>query len=341
MRAWQWESYGVVEGLVLREEPTPEPGQGEVLIRIHASALNYRDLVVMANAYPSGKLPPGIVPLMDAAGEVVRNGPGASLFEEGARVTPIASRNWLHGSRMPRRTDIPASVDGMLADYAVLPESALIRAPDHLSWAEAASLSCAGLTAWSALFREPGWIPGLTVLTQGSGGVSLFALQFARMAGARVIATSSSPAKLERLQALGADVVINYAENPDWDVKVLEATGGRGADLIVEVGGSGTLQRSMRCARADGQVSVIGMLSTAIGEATMIDPTAIRHKRLRVQAMWTGSRETQEEMYEAISVNRLLPVIDRVFDFSDARAAFDHLRSGRHFGKIIIDHSRA
>jgi NADPH:quinone reductase-like Zn-dependent oxidoreductase len=311
-------------------------------MRIHASALNYRDLIVMANAYPSGTTEKGYVPLCDAAGEVVRIGSGAGLFKVGDRVSPIASRQWLHGTRYPRRIDAPPSTDGMLADYAVVHESALVDVPDHLDWAEAASLSCAGMTAWSALFKEAGWIPGMSILTQGSGGVSLFALQFAKIAGARVIATSSTPSKLERLKALGADVVINYRETPDWDRAVLDATDGLGVDLVIEVGGAGTLERSLGCTRPDGQISVVGMLSTIIGgQVPAVELTAVRQKRLRLQALWTGSRESQEEMNHAIAVHALRPVIDQVFPFEDARAAFEHLRSGGHFGKIVIRHDRS
>lgn len=338
MRAWHWDDYGTVDGLVLHEHPVPEPGPGEVLVRIHASSLNFRDLVVMANAYPTGKLPAGRIPLGDCAGEVVKNGRGCGLFAVGDRVSDIAVHQWLNGDRYPRRTDLPQSQDGKLADYIVLPEAVLVRVPDHLSWTEAASLACAGSTAWSAVFSGSGILPGQTVLTQGTGGVSLFALQFAKMAGARVIATSSRPEKLERLRALGADVAIDYAANPDWDRLVLEATAGRGADVIVEVGGSGTLERSMRCVRLDGRISVVGMRSTGLAAPVAIDPTPMRQRRIRMQPIWCASREAIEDMHDAIAVNRMRPVIDAAFPFSEARAAFRLLEEGRQFGKIVIDH---
>jgi NADPH:quinone reductase-like Zn-dependent oxidoreductase len=339
MRAWQWDSYGNVSGLVLHERQIPEPGPGEVLVRVHASALNFRDLVVMANSYPAVRTPPGIVPLCDGAGEVVASGPGALRFQPGNRVSSIATRHWHYGDRYPRRLDLPLSVDGMLADYAVLPEAAMVEIPEHLAFTEAAAVPCAGLTAWSSLFKHSNWMPGMSVVVQGSGGVSLFALQFAKAAGARVIATSSSDDKLARMKALGADATINYRERPDWDQAVLDATGGRGADIVVEVGGSGTLERSLACVRPDGLVSIVGMVSSEIGApAEKVDPTLIRQKRIRVIPVWTGSRENAEDMYEAMRVNRIVPIVDRVFAFRDAPEAFRCLQAGRHLGKIVITH---
>ncbi|MBV8610263.1 MAG: NAD(P)-dependent alcohol dehydrogenase [Singulisphaera sp.] len=333
MRAYRIHDYAGLEAFRREELSTPKPGPGQALVRIHATSLNYRDLLVAKGLY-SRQLPLPLVPLSDGAGEVVEVGPGVTRVKPGDRVAPSFMQAWIEGgpTEEKAKSALGGTIDGVLAELVVLGQDGLVAVPDHLSFEEAATLPCAAVTAWHALFGEGSIKPGDTVLVQGTGGVSLFALQFARMAGARVIATSSSDEKLERVRALGASDGINYKTTPDWDRRARELTGGRGVDHVVEVGGAGTLPRSLNAVRMGGRISQIGILSGA-GE---VNPIPILMKNVHVQGIFVGSRAMFEDMNRAIGLSQLRPVIDRVFDFDVARDALRHMESGAHFGKIVI-----
>ncbi len=320
-----------IESLAWIARPIPEPGPGEVRIRIQAVSLNYRDLLIAWNVYPLQRKGP-LLPVSDGAGTVEATGPGVTSFRTGDRVTANFMRDWVSGPlRAPEKaSSLGGEVDGMLAEYVVLPEHALLRIPDSLSFAEAATLPCAAVTAWNALAVTATLKPGDTVLVQGSGGVSVFALQIARQFGARVIATSSSDAKLERLRDLGAEFGINYKTTPNWADAVLDYTGGHGVDHVVEVGGSGTFQQSLRAARIGGTVSVIGILTGIQSEINLVP---ILFNQLRVNGVFVGSRQMFEDLLRAAP----RPVIDRTFAFDDAQTAYRYLESGQHFGKVVLE----
>lgn len=333
MKAWQLREASGIEGLAEVELPDPRPGPGEVLIRVRATSLNYRDLVLARGGYgPKQRIP--LIPLSDGAGEVVEVGPGVARVQPGDRVTGTFFQRWISGELTDETftSALGGFLDGMFAEYVVLDAEGLVHTPSYLSDEEAACLPCAAVTAWNALMVEGGLRAGETVLVQGTGGVSLFALQIARMAGARVIATSSSDAKLERALAMGASDGINYRDSPDWHEEVRKLTGGRGVDHVVEVGGAGTLERSLRAVRRRGYVAVIGVLSGS-GE---INPIPILSNVVRVHGIYVGSREMFEAMNRAFALHEIRPTIDRVFAFEEARHAFEHLASGRHFGKVVI-----
>jgi NADPH:quinone reductase-like Zn-dependent oxidoreductase len=274
------------------------------------------------------------IPLSDGAGEVQVTGAGVTRFKPGDRVAANFMPEWIGGQldETKARSALGGDVDGMLTEEVVLPAEGLVRIPDHLTFEEAATLPCAAVTAWHALVVGGGVKPGDTVLTQGTGGVSIFALQFARLAGARVIATSSHDEKLARLKELGASDVINYKTTSDWDAKARDLTGGVGVDQVVEVGGAGTLSRSIRAVRLGGYIALIGVLS-GLGD---VNPLPILMKSVRVQGIFVGSRTMFEAMNQAIQINRLHPVIDRVFGFDEAVAALKHMESGSHFGKVVL-----
>jgi NADPH:quinone reductase-like Zn-dependent oxidoreductase len=337
MRSYFVDKFGGFDGIVMREVEEPRAGPREVLIRIAASSLNFRDLAIIRGQY-GGPLPkPGFVPLSDGAGEIVARGPLVRGFEVGDRVAGIFRQNWL-GGRMPLRaldSDLGGSRDGVLAEAIVLHEESIVKLPRHLSFQEGATLPCAAVTAWHALHAGEPISAGQTVLVLGSGGVSVFALQFAHELGARVIAMSSSDAKLERLRSLGADEVVNYNTHRDWDREVLRLTGGFGVDRVVEIGGAGTLARSMQASAINGRVVVIGVLA---GDAK-VDPSIILGRRLTIQAISTGSREMFEQMNRAIVHWRLNPVIDRVFAFNAAQEAYAYLAGAKHIGKVVIEHA--
>jgi NADPH:quinone reductase-like Zn-dependent oxidoreductase len=322
-----------IDSLSITEKQVPEPGPGEVLIRMRAVSLNYRDLLIVQGRYARGlKLP--LVPTSDGAGEVVETGTGVTRVKRGDRVSGIFMQGWLGGELSPAsaRTALGGSMDGMLAEYVVLHQDGLVLVPAHLSYEEAAALPCAAVTAWNALTT---WMlrPGITILVQGTGGVSIFALQFGTIAGARVIVTSSSDEKLTKAAKMGATGLINYRNTPDWDQKALELTGGAGIDHVVEVGGPGTLARSMNAVRVGGRISVIGLLTGAEG---VVSPMPILGKQIQVQGIFVGSRDMFEAMNRAISLHQMRPVIDRVFSFDEAREAWRYLESGAHFGKVVI-----
>lgn len=334
MRLYQLGKLGNLDALKLTDAPEPRPGPGQVVVRIRACSLNHRDLNIVSGGYTSHALKPGAIPLSDGAGEVTAVGAGVTRWKAGDRVAPIFVQRWLGGELtleyMPSALGGPS--DGVLAEQIVLSEDGLVRVPAHLSFEQAATLPCAAVTAWNAAMVKGALKPGQTLVTLGSGGVSLFAAQFALMSGARVIATTGTAEKIGRLTALGISDVIDYRALPDWDARVRELTGGRGADLVVDVGGPGSLARSIAAIRYCGHVSVVGNLA---GKAT-IDPGALFAKRASMCGIQVGSRDMFEAMNRAIEVGRLEPVIDRVFDFNDARAAYEHLASGKHFGKVVI-----
>ncbi|HWW95657.1 MAG TPA: NAD(P)-dependent alcohol dehydrogenase [Vicinamibacteria bacterium] len=334
MKAFELRKTFGLEALTPTERPDPSPGPGQVLLRLRAASLNYRDLLMVQGLY-NPKQPLPLIPLSDGVGEVVRLGDGVTRVKEGDRVAGIFAQKWLAGepTRQKLLATLGGPLDGMLADHIVLHEEGMVPVPAHLSDEEAATLPCAAVTAWSALVTQGGLKAGDTLLVLGTGGVSLFALQFARLFGARVIVTSSSDEKLARARQLGASDLINYKATPDWEKKVKELTGGVGADHVLEVGGSGTLPRSLRAVRVGGHISLIGNLT---GLTADLNLAPILMQNVRVQGVMVGSRETFETMNRAIGLHKLHPVLDRVFPFAEARAAFEHLAGQGHFGKIGI-----
>jgi NADPH:quinone reductase-like Zn-dependent oxidoreductase len=336
MKAWIVPAGSTSGADALRQldRPTPKPAHGEIRVAMKAWSINFRDLGVAAGRYFGGPVKRDIVPLSDGAGVIDGVGPGVTQWKVGDRVTGTFFQNWSGG---PFNADVAASalggaLDGVLAEQVVLSNDGVVRVPDSLSFEEAACLPCAGLTAWSALFEAGSVGPGQTVLVLGTGGVSLFVLQFAKTAGARVIVTSSSNEKLERASALGADLSVNYRSNPYWDEEILKLTGGRGVDLVVEVGGAGTLPRSLNAARPGGTVAVIGVVAGG-GE---INPVPLIPKALRMQGIYVGHRSGFEAMNAAIEHHNIRPVIDKRIGFANAPDAWRALPTGAHFGKIVI-----
>jgi NADPH:quinone reductase-like Zn-dependent oxidoreductase len=323
-----------MSSLELVECDVPEPGDGQVQIRIHATSLNYRDHAVVTGNYFGGILQRDTVPLSDGAGEVTAVGANVDRFQVGDRVVGCFFQGWVDG--LPDLTKLKAlgsPADGMLAEYAVLDQDGVVAIPDHLSYEEAATLPCAGVTAWNALMVSGSLRAGHSVLAIGTGGVSIFALQFAKMSGARVIITSKDDAKLERAKALGADETINYETTPDWDQEVQKITDGRGVDYVVEVGGTGTLSRSFGSVGFRGQISLIGVLSGREGDT---NPHSLMLKNARLVGIFVGSRAMFEQMNAAISMNRMRPVIDREYPFAEAADAYAYQLSAKHFGKVVI-----
>ena len=324
-----------IEDVVLRTHDMPRPSPREVLIRVRASSLNYRDLL-MLKGYRAGAIKPDLIPLSCGAGEVVEIGAEVTRIKVGDHVGAIFRQNWIDGASpaVVFDADLGSALDGMLSEYRVFSEEGIVLVPRHLSFEQAATLPCAGVTAWSAITDPVPVKPGETVLIEGTGGVSLFALQFARLCGARVIATSSSEEKLARLKTLGADEVINYATNPDWDKVVLDLTNGIGVDRVVEVGGGDTLEKALNATRVGGRLSLVGVLS---GQ-TKPSMVAIISRYLSVHGVAIGSRAHFEAMNRAMSTSLLAPVIDRVFGFDEVHAAYRHLKGRSHFGKVVIKH---
>lgn len=333
MKLWRIPAFGI-DRLELIDAPEPTPGRGEVLVKVHAVSLNYRDLLVTLGKYnPKMVLPR--VPASDGAGEVVAVGEGVSHVKTGERVAGIFMQNWLEGkpSGQKQKGALGGDIDGMLAEYVVLPESGVVPVPEHLSWEEASTLPCAAVTAWNAVIHTGNIKAGDTVFIQGTGGVSIFALQFAKLLGARVLGTSSSDEKLERATRLGLDAGVNYKEYPDWAKWVLAQTGGEGADLIVEVGGVGTFPQSLKAVRIGGTIAQIGVLSQT---SEPLEVIPILHKQVHVQGIYVGSRADFMEMNRAITQNRVQPVVDKVFTFETTREAIRGMESGSHFGKLVI-----
>jgi NADPH:quinone reductase-like Zn-dependent oxidoreductase len=334
MRAFEIREKFGIDALQPAERPRPEPGPGEVLLRVRAVSLNYRDLMMVRGQYnPKMQLP--CVPCSDAAGEVAAAGPGVTRVRLGQRVAGLFMPGWQAGevTEAKARSAHGGGGQGVLAEYVVLPEGGVVSIPEHLSDEEAATLPCAAVTAWHALVTEGGVKPGDTVLTLGTGGVSLFALQFARLAGARVLITSGHDAKLERARKLGAAEGVNYKTTPEWGDWARSRTGGAGVDHVVEVGGAGTLGQSLRAVRLGGRVSLIGVLAGGGGQLSLLP---VLMKNVRVQGIFVGSGEMFEAMNRAIAAHQLRPVVDRVFPFEQAADAFRYLESGSHFGKVCI-----
>lgn len=319
----------------LKEHPDPEVKPGEVLIQVKATSLNYRDLLVAKNKYGSPAAG-AVIPLSDGAGEVVAIGPGVTKWKIGDRVVGSFFKHWLSGSFKSVYLDaaLGGSASGMLAQYVTLPASSVVHIPDHLSFEEASTLPCAALTAWNALMETgPRLTPGSSVLTLGTGGVSIFALQFARAAGLEVLSTTSSEEKGKRLLTLGAREVVNYRSQPDWEKEVLSLTDNLGVDHVIEVGGAGTLSRSMTAVAAGGAISLIGVLTGSDG---LVNPLPLLGKSVRLQGIYVGSVAMFESMNATIERHEIRPVIDHVFAFSDAPAALKSLESAQHVGKIVI-----
>lgn len=331
MRVYELRDKNGLDALALTERKDPVPGPEQVLIQMRAASLNYRDLLVLGGLYPDMRLP--LVPLSDGVGTVIAVGEKVTRVKPGDRVAPVFDQNWLLGEPPEKSLSLGGQTDGVLAQQLVLPQDGVVRVPEHLTDEEAATLPCAAVTAWNALMVRGTLKPGETVLVQGTGGVSLFAMQFARMAGARVIITSSSDEKLERARHLGADEVINYKRTPDWDREALGLTGGKGVDHVVEVGGPATLPRSLNAVRVNGHISLIGILSGAGVEISMF-PMLI--KQIHLQGIYVGNRLMFEQMNNAIAHHKLKPVIDRVFPFEEAPEAFRYLNKGGHVGKVCI-----
>jgi len=331
MKAYQFEKFGAgLTGLVLAERPEPEPGPHQVLIRVHARSLNFRDARILAGLYPvPGKL--GITALSDGAGEVVATGEGVTRVAVGDRVAATYFPQWLCGRfAMQLALDqYGCTRDGMLAPFVVADENAVVKMPAHLSYEEAAALPCAGVTAWAALLGPRPVMPGDTVLTIGSGGVALFALQFARMFGARVIALTSTDEKAERLKQLGADDVVNYRAVPQWEHRVRELSEG-GVEHVIDTGGLDTLARSIAATREEGVVTVVAALGPG-----QLDPRVFANP-VMVRRVYVGSRAHFEAMNRAIAAHRLKPVIDQVFGFGQTKEAYEHFEARRHFGKVVI-----
>ncbi len=332
MRAWEMQSDSGVNGLVLADRGEREPGPGEVAVAMAANSINYRDLSTIENAGVRGIQFP-LVPNSDGAGEVTAVGQGVTSVQPGDRVASCFFANWTAGpiSEVAMATALGGALDGVLAEQVILKETGIIPVPGHLNYAEASTLPCAGLTAWNCLVEQGGMRAGSTVLLLGTGGVSIFGLQFAAMTGARAVITSSSDEKLARAKELGAWETINYRDNPDWEKAVLDLTGGLGVDVTLEVGGGGTLEKSVAATKVGGTVSLVGVLA---GGA--IDPTLVMRKSIRLQGVYVGSRRMFIEMNAAISGGGMHPIIDQTFAFDDAPGAYHAMRAAGHFGKLVI-----
>jgi NADPH:quinone reductase-like Zn-dependent oxidoreductase len=333
MKAFEIREFGI-ENLALVDRGVPRPGTGEVLVRLTAASLNYRDLIVVQGTY-NPKLKRPMVPLSDGAGVVEEIGPGVTRFKKGERVAACFMQKWINGrvTREKSASALGGAIDGVLREFAVFSEEGLVRAPESLNDEEVAALPCAAVTAWHALFEKERAVPGSSVLIQGTGGVSIFALQFAHATGLRTMVTSSSDEKLGRAKKLGADETINYRTTPNWEAEARKLTNGDGVDHVVEVGGSGTMPRSLRAVRMEWTISVIGALSGA--DAT-ISPTGILMNSVRLQGIFVGSRAMFERMNRAIEFHGLKPVIDRAFEWTEIKDALRYMESQQHFGKICL-----
>jgi NADPH:quinone reductase-like Zn-dependent oxidoreductase len=332
MRAVEAHDFSI-DALQLVDRPVPRPRRGEILVRVRAATLNYRDLAILVDRYlPALPLP--YVPASDASGEVVEVGEEVTRFKVGDRVLPVYTQGWHDGRPTPeQRTQrtLGAPLTGVLQEYVVVPAEDAVATPPHLGDVEAATLPIAALTAWSAL-EEGDVKPGDVVVVQGTGGVALFGLQFAKLAGARVIVLSSSDDKLRRARELGADVGINYRTTPDWHLAVKEHTGGRGADIVIETAGA-SMNKSLAALAFGGFIGVVGFVA---GYEATIPIRQLIGPMTRIQGIAVGSRARFETMNRAITTHGLRPVIDSVFELKDAADAFRHLKSGRHFGKIGV-----
>jgi NADPH:quinone reductase-like Zn-dependent oxidoreductase len=331
MRAWQISSFGV-DSLEFVEHSTPSPGPLEVLVRVRAISLNYRDLLMVKGKY-NPRLAFPRIPCSDGAGEVAAVGEGVTAWKPGDRVAGIFMQNWLDGPPTPAKVKgaLGGDIDGMLADYVILKETGLIRIPDHLSFEEASTLPCAAVTAWNAL-AAGNLKPGATVLVQGTGGVSIFVIQLACRLGLRVLGISSSDEKLERATRLGLDTGLNYRENPNWDRWAAEQTGGAGVDLVVEVGGAGTLPRSLKAVRMGGLIAQVGVLAET---AEPLPIPLILHKQIRIQGIYVGSRQDFVDLNKVLTEAQIRPVYES-FPWSQARETMKRMEEASHFGKLVL-----
>lgn len=331
MRAWQTPQFGI-DSLELVERPTPQPGPGEVLVRVRAASFNYRDLMMVTGRY-NPKLALPRIPCSDGAGEITALGEGVKTWKAGDRVAGIFMQNWLDGTPTPEKVKgaLGGDIDGMLAEFVVLKETGVVSIPDHLSFEEAATLPCAAVTAWNAL-QGADLKPGATVLIQGTGGVSIFALQFARIMGLRVLGVSSSDEKLQRAESLGLSAGLNYRATPEWERWVLDQTQGQGVDLVVEVGGVGTLPRSLKAVRMGGCVAQIGVLT---GAAEPVPIPTILHKQVHIRGIYVGSRLDFVELNRSITESKLRPVLES-FPWRETRDVLRRMESASHFGKLVL-----
>lgn len=335
MNAWKLKPGDGIAGLRRGYAVVRSPGPSDVVVRVHAASLNYRDLMFARGDYLGiGDAP--LIPLCDGAGEVVEVGRDVTRFKPGDRVINTYFPHWIDGDPAPWKVagSAGAQIDGVLAQQFVTPETGLVPIPAHLSYEEASTLSCAGITAWNALFADGNAKPGSTVVLLGTGGVSICALQLARAAGLRTIITSSSDEKLGRARQLGADETINYRATPEWQNEVLRLTDGAGADIVVEVGGRDTLPRSVAATKMGGLVSIIGGVSGFAGPD--LELLSVIGNIRRLHGIMVGSRSMLDEVVRLVAAHQIRPVVDHVFDFDDAPAAYTHLESGRHFGKVVI-----
>ncbi|CNI38958.1 Zinc-binding dehydrogenase [Yersinia thracica] len=336
MHSYRFKQFGNIEHLELHQEEMPTLEAREVLIRVRATSLNYRDLAIMKGEYtlPSQ---PGHIPLSDAAGEVIQIGKRVERFKVGDRVVNTFMPRWFGGAFQASAYDelYGSDRDGWLTEYKVVSEESLISLPDYLSFEQGATLPCAAVTAWTALNGDRPVKAGETVLTLGSGGVSLFAIQLAKSIGARVIATTSSAAKSAELKALGADEVINYVQHPEWNEEVLRLTAGRGVNRVVEVGGPGTLNQSIRSICIGGELALIGFVAR---DAVAIDFFSLFKSAARFRTISVGSREDFEQMNRALVQHKIIPVIDSVFPFAEAKQAWQRFNSRQNVGKVVISH---
>ncbi len=334
MRAMRLEGAFGLENLKPVTLDKPEPGPGQVLVKLKSACINYRDLAIVSGY--GGNYPLPFVPLSDGAGEIEAVGAGVTRVSKGDRVAPLFFQGWQAGEPTPYSlaTSLGGPLDGCAEEYLCLSAEGVSKIPARLSYEEAACLPCAGLTAWRALVSEGQIKAGDTVLVQGTGGVSIFALQFAKAAGAEVIVTSSSDAKLERAKALGADHLVNYKATPDWASEARRLTGGRGVDHIVEVGGAETLQQSIMAARLGGRIAVIGLLSGLMKD---VNVAAIFSQNLTIKGITVGNREQFDAMVRAIDRNAIKPMIDAHYGLEDLPDALTHMQGASHFGKIVID----
>ena len=337
MRAYLINSTDGIDAIRRVELPEPQPKPGEVLVRIRANSLNYRDLGVTRGGYARNDKRP-VIPLSDGAGEVVAIGEDVTRFRPGERVVASFFRDWLAGevAEEQMHSALGGGIDGTLCELVALPEHAWLPIPEHLSFEQAATLPCAAVTAWQALVSLGRIKAGDTILTLGTGGVSIFALQFAKLHGATVIITSSSDEKLGRAKQLGADHGINYTTTPEWHQAARRLTGGRGVDHVIEVGGPGTFEKSLAATAVSGRVSLIGVLT---GGAGAVNPMLALFNRITVQGIYVGSVEMFAAMNRAIAASQMRPVVDRTFGFDEALDAYRYLKSGAHFGKVVISHS--
>ncbi|MBZ9883000.1 NAD(P)-dependent alcohol dehydrogenase [Mesorhizobium sp. CA10] len=334
MRTYRLEDFDDIGGLVMHKEALPKPGANQILVRVRAASLNRRDTMILNGTYPLAPRA-GIVPLSDGAGEVVAAGDGVTRFAVGDRITGSYFARWIDGRIHPGVIDqLGCTLDGVLSEYALLDEQWAVRLPDHLSWQEAATFTCAGLTAWSALTHAEIPKPGQWVLTIGSGGVALFALQFAKLMGCRVAAVTSRAEKTDRLRALGADLVVAAAETPEWGMKLREATGG--IDLVVETGGPATFAHSLIASTLHGRI-VLLTVQDRNGKSVEIPGAVYQRSLVTIARLFVGSRNGLETMLAAVATHRLRPIIDKVFPFAEAREAYRHFQLGDVFGKVVID----